>query len=467
MIIEKIQKIIRKNRLDLILTLLILFLSPLFFYKLGQSSLVSWDEAWYGGIAKNIVATGNFWNLSFNGNDYFDHPPAGFWFIALSLKILGESDFAVRLAPAILGFTTLFITYFLGKELFNRIVGFSSALALSSAIWFLYRARSGNLDSILTFFFMLSLLLAVKASKDKKYLWPLSVSLVLLFLTKTIVPFVIIPSLLIIFWGSKYHLKDFLKPTLLLVASVGSWFLMQYLIHPGFLNHYFKIGLPGVKTETNYLENLKQIKEYLHSSIGKWFWPGIGSAMLSPLLLQKRFLILSSFFFSFFVPFILSEKGQIWHLVPLAPIMILSFFGFLYAILEFITLRTKREDSSRTMISILILGICFYFSFNQLKMIRYQFIDIPAFISDEAILSKEAGKYSEKFYIDADFVPAAVYYSGKVVQQIGTDELIALFDGDTKFVMITYQYRLDSVNVPKAKYQLLKTDRDKILVLKI
>src|SRR3989344_4924691 len=391
MIIEKIQKIIRKNRLDLILTLLILFLSPLFFYKLGQSSLVSWDEAWYGGIAKNIVSTGNFWNLSFNGHDYFDHPPAGFWFIALSLKILGESDFAVRLAPAILGFTTLFITYFLGKELFNRIVGFSSALALSSAIWFLYRARSGNLDSILTFFFMLSLLLAVKASKDKKYLWPLSVSLVLLFLTKTIVPFVIIPSLLIIFWESKYHLKDFLKPTLLLVASVGSWFLMQYLIHPGFLNHYFKIGLPGVKTETNYLENLKQIKEYLHSSIGKWFWPGIGSAMLSPLLLQKRFLILSSFFFSFFVPFILS---------------------------------------------------------------------------DEAILSKEAGKYSEKFYIDADFVPTAVYYSGKVVHQIGTDELIALFAGDTKFVMITYQYRLDGINAPKDSYQILKTDRDKILVIR-
>src|SRR3989338_4701430 len=94
---------------DVLAISLILLTAPLFFYKLGQSSLISWDEAWYGGIAANIVSTGNFWNLSFNGHDYFDHPPAGFILIALSLKILGTSDFAVRFVPALLGLLSLVV----------------------------------------------------------------------------------------------------------------------------------------------------------------------------------------------------------------------------------------------------------------------------------------------------------------------------------------------------------------------
>ena len=76
---------------------------------------------------------------------------------AIKILLLGISEFAARVPSAILGMLTLFVTYLLGKELFNRAVGFSSALALSSASWFLYRARSGNLDVFLTFFFVLTI----------------------------------------------------------------------------------------------------------------------------------------------------------------------------------------------------------------------------------------------------------------------------------------------------------------------
>ena len=44
--------------------LLFLPLLPLFFYKLGQSSLTSYDEAWYGSIAKQIIQNGDLINLN-------------------------------------------------------------------------------------------------------------------------------------------------------------------------------------------------------------------------------------------------------------------------------------------------------------------------------------------------------------------------------------------------------------------
>lgn len=444
--------------LDFLIIFILLLSFPLFFYKLGESSLVSFDEAWYGDIARNILNSKDPINLVWNGHPYIDHPPAGFWLMALSEWIFGVNEFGVRFAPAFCGLLSMVVLYLLGKELFGRIVGFASALALPGAFWFLFRARSGNLDIILTFFFLLTLYLAIKASREKKFLLPWSVSLSFLFLTKTLIPLAIVPSLVIIFWKIKYKTKDFLWPGLVFVSMAGGWFLINYITHPGFIQYYLSIGLPGIKGETNYLENFKRIKGLLHSGVGKWFWPGVASTGLGVLTRQKRFLILSLFLFTFFIPFIFSSKGQIWHLIPVYPILILSFFGMSYVIL-------KKFAKSEFIILALFLILVGYVSFIQTGRSWYEFIDIPRFLSDEAILSREASKYPYKLYIDGDFLPAAIFYSGKKAEQVGRDKLGGLFKEGNMILVITYQYQLDGLNIKKSQYQVLKTDRDKMLIL--
>lgn len=436
--------------------LLLLVLSPLFFYKLGQSSVTSFDEAWYGSIARQIVKTGDLVNLNWNGDSYIDHPPAGFWLIAASLKLMGETALAVRLPSAILGFLSLIIVYLLGKELFGKVVGLASAVALTSSYWFLFRARSGDLDVPLTFFFLLTLYLAIKAVKEKKFLLPWSVSFLFLLLTKTLVPLAIIPSLIIIFW-EKVRLKDLIKPVGLVLAIFLGWVLAQQVNNPTFLSRFLIIGLPGVKVETEYFQNLKLMKDYLYLGIGKWFWPGIISIIIGLFLRQRRFLILSVFFISFFTPFIFSTKGHIWHLIPLHPVMLLSLFGILSLLLP-------RFIKEKSLVTIIILSFCFYLSFIQIKRAWTEFINIPPFISDEEILSREAGKYPEDFYIDGEFLPAASFYSGKKVNQIRAQHLIPLFEGIDPFLLITYQWRLDQAKIDKSRYQILKSDRDKILI---
>lgn len=442
---------------DFLIIFVILLSFPLFFYKLGQSSLVSFDEAWYGDIARNILNSKDPINLVWNGNSYIDHPPAGFWLIAAGEWFFGVNEFGVRFAPAFLGLLSIVVIYLLGKELFGRVVGFASALALPSAFWFLFRARSGNLDVILTFFFLLTFYLALVASKKKKFLLPWSVSLLFLVLTKTLVPFTILPSLVIIFWKTKYNWKQF-WPFLVFITLVGSWLVINLMRQPDFLKYYFNIGLPGVETETNYLENFKLIKEYLHSGIGKWFWPGTGTIILGLFTRQKRFLILSVFFFTFFVPFIFSSKGHIWHLIPLHPILILSFFGMSYVVL-------KKFLKQEIIILTLFLIVVGYVSFMQSRRSWYEFIDTPRFISDEAILSHEASKYKYKFYIDGDFLPTAIFYSEKQVKQIERSQLLGLFKDKKEVLVITYQWQLDGLGIKNSQYKILKTDRDKILIL--
>lgn len=478
--------IIKKN-IDLITISFLFIFSPMFFYKLGQSSLFSWDEGWYAEIARNILKTGDIFVLYFNGSYYYDHPPVGFWLIALSMRLFGESEFWIRFPSAILGLGCLILTYLIGKSLFSRIVGVTSAVSLVSTIWFVNRSRSGNLDVFLTFFFLLTFYLALKARYKNSFILPFFISLTLLFLTKTLVPLTIIPALILIFWGSKTYLNRwFFVGIGFFILIFGGWFLRQIDIYDGFKNHYLGIGLPGVKTEANYLDNLYKIKGYLHNGIGKWFWPSILGIFGGVFFLKRSFLILLVFFVSFFTPFIFSHRGQIWHLIPLYPFMLIALYGFMFSFLNFVfsfvpslipprvfrpnnkPSRFKLKMVRHLFLALPLFLIMIYFLNLQIKPIWYQVIDIPAFKSDEQILSIEASKYPQRLYITGDFIPTAVFYSKKEVKTAHEYMLEDLFKKEDQFLIILPKEKLDSLKLSGRGINIkeLKSDRGNVLVLK-
>lgn len=444
---------------DVVLISFLLCLSSLFFYKLGQSSLVSWDEAWYAGIAKNILTSGDFLRLRWNGAPYFDHPPAGFWWMAISFKIFGISNFSARFASAVFGTLTLITTYFLGKELFNRWVGLTSSIALSSAPWFLSRARSGNLDIFLTFFFVLSILLAVKSVENRAFFFPLGISLALLFLTKTAVPFAIIPALIVVYWGRKVKWNDFRSAFIAFVIPVALWFIVQMVADTNFILRYLKIGFPGVGVKTSYLDNIKLAKYYIHNGIGKWFWPAIVSVFAGIFTRKRSLIILSVFCLTFVTPFLFSNKGQIWHYIPLYPFMLLSLFGFGFWLIE--------KMNNKNIACLTIVLIAFLVSYPQVKRSWFEFINVSAYISDEEILSKEASKYSGRLFIDGDFVPTGVFYSGKDADKVYVGRLKNIFKNENQLLLITQKWRLEQEGIKTSQYQIIKSNRDKILVRKV
>lgn len=460
-------KIFKKNNRDYLpnisLCIFVFLILPLFFYKLGQSSLISWDEAWYAEVARNILKTGNIINLAWNNLPFIDHPPTGFWLMAITLKIFGVNEFWVRFPSAVSGIISIFLLYLLGKKLFNPIVGLSSAVALSSATWFIFRSRSGNLDIFLTMFFLLSLLLAIKTVLNKKYLIPLAISLVFLFLTKSMVPLAIIPALFLIFYQNRlYKWHDLVLPALIFLVICGGWFILQIIQYPNFIQNYFGVGLRGFNLNSNYFANLKLTKDYLYNGIGKWFWLTIFSLILSIFLKQKRFFILIIFFLSFILPIIFSPKIQIWHLIPLFPILLLIYFGFTFSFLE------KYLPKWKYQIYCLIIFFSAFIYFNQIQRIWFEFIDIPAFVSDEEILSKEASKYPYRLIIDGEYRPSALFYSekGHVTQAPKKEaDFFSIFTSENKFLLITNKWRLDKLQPSLQNYEIIKEDRDQVLIL--
>jgi 4-amino-4-deoxy-L-arabinose transferase-like glycosyltransferase len=473
--------LLKKHLSDFLSVGFLLILLPFFFYNLGHTSLVSWDEAWYAEIARNILKSGDLFNLRWNEMAYYDHPPVGFWLIAIGETLFGYGEFGVRSASAVFGFLSLVVIYFLGKELFNRVVGFCSAIGLASSFWFLFRSRSGNLDIFLTFFFILTFYTAIKAVKNRKWLVPFALSFVALILTKTGIPFTILPSLIIVFWKNKFQKKDYFLVFGIMGILGGIWAVSQFLTNSSFLDRYLQIGLPGVKAETSYQANFSLAKIYLHDGIGRWFWPGvagiISSIFLGIILRQKKWLILPVFFISFFTPFVFSPKGHIWHLIPLHPFMIIAFFATAFWFgntlrqLKWINSIVIFKKSSQFLLASFLVVFALYLASGQLKSAWVQFIDQPRYISDEQILSEAAGKAEGKFFIDDDFGPTAVWYSEKQVSQIRDDDVKRLFMAEGvftnagKFVLITKQYRLDQQGIAKERYKILKSDRDKILVI--
>lgn len=424
------------------------------FNFLSKISLNSWDEAWYGVISKNIYNTGDFINLIFNNKPFYDHPPFVFWVQSISMKFFGINEFAVRFPSFLFGLGAMLTLYLLGKELFSKSAGFFAGIALMTAPWFLARSISGNLDIPLTFLFILSFLLAIKSAKNDKYLIPLSFSLSFLFLTKSVVPFTILPALIFILW-KKINTRSLLAPVIIFISVTAPWFLINQINHPDLIQRYLSIGYPGLKTSTSIFENILLTKMYLHNGIGNWFIYGFLAIPLGLLINHKKYLPITIFIAVFLLPFSFSNKGHIWHLIPLYPFWILSFFG----IVDFFFKKYK----------FVVMAILFFLiSWIQIKRNWYEIISAPPYTTDVEILSTKSKEYDYPLYLDDDSVPEAVFYSDKKVVErtYGRSDIRNKFDQPGIFLLITRAWRLEEEKVDPSEYKLIAKDSDMVLILK-
>ncbi|MFN8770307.1 MAG: ArnT family glycosyltransferase [Neisseriaceae bacterium] len=91
--------------------------------------LSSNDSNFYAVIAKNIVLSNDWVNLTFNGQDWLDKPHFPFWLITISYKIFGVNTFAYILPGFLFNVLGGYYTYLLAKHLFaSKEVGLLSAL---------------------------------------------------------------------------------------------------------------------------------------------------------------------------------------------------------------------------------------------------------------------------------------------------------------------------------------------------
>jgi len=155
---------------DAICTVAILAISTIFFINLGSGPLWAADEQTYSQWAYHMVKSGDYVTpYAFGGLAvWIGKPPLYMWLMSLSYQAFGVSNVVTRLWSPILGALTLVLVYFLGKKLYNRIVGFASAVVLATFTTFFLFARHAMTDVAFVFFIVASIYFFVLSEQTQK-----------------------------------------------------------------------------------------------------------------------------------------------------------------------------------------------------------------------------------------------------------------------------------------------------------
>src|SRR5208337_5138042 len=99
---------------------------------------------------------------------YIGKPPLNMWLMSLAYQVFGVNNFASRFWSAVFGALSLVLVFYLGKKLYNRYVGFLSALVLGTFTTFYVFARLAMTDVPLVFFILGSIYFFVLSEKTEK-----------------------------------------------------------------------------------------------------------------------------------------------------------------------------------------------------------------------------------------------------------------------------------------------------------
>lgn len=134
-------------------------------FNLGTPKGLVFDEIYYVDGARDYLKNGV--ELSKGAPEFVVHPPVGKWLIAAGIKIFGDNEFGWRIAVAIAGTLTVYLTARIALRIFHE-TKWATLTALLVALdgLNLVMSRTALLDIFLTLF----ILLAVNSWLAGKYL---------------------------------------------------------------------------------------------------------------------------------------------------------------------------------------------------------------------------------------------------------------------------------------------------------
>ncbi len=158
------------RHIDLVVVLILLSISTMYFVDLSNGPLWIADEQTYSQWTYNMVNTGDYFTPhAFGGLAvWIGKPPLFMWLMSLAFQVFGANSFAARLPSAIFAALSLVLIFYLGKLLYNRTVGFLSALVLGTFSTFYLFAKHAMMDVTFTFFIVASVYFFVQSQKTEK-----------------------------------------------------------------------------------------------------------------------------------------------------------------------------------------------------------------------------------------------------------------------------------------------------------
>ncbi len=126
-----------------------------------EADLPGYDDAYYARKALEVVRSGEWLALPFNGAPTFDNPPLGIWTQAIMFQLFGASDAAARFPAGLYGVLAVIMACAWAHQRFgSRETAFLCAAILLCNPLFLKYLRRGMLDMGLLFWCLAGVWLA-------------------------------------------------------------------------------------------------------------------------------------------------------------------------------------------------------------------------------------------------------------------------------------------------------------------
>jgi len=210
----------------------------LLFWRLGASPLWDQDETKYAGIAREIVRTGQWVTLQWNGEPWFVHPPLWFWLTALTGRGLGLGEFTARFWSATSAAAGVALVYLMGRELFGPRCGLVAAFVLATTVQWFAQGRLAVFDPLLVVWMLLTLRFLWQGYAQRaprSYAWAFATA-GLGTLTKGFVAAVLPAGTFLLFLALRGELGQLRQVPWALGLGVyailgGGWYVAQWVLH--------------------------------------------------------------------------------------------------------------------------------------------------------------------------------------------------------------------------------------------
>ncbi len=234
---------------------LLVFLISFVFFILWAHALPITDtvESNYALTAKEMVAAGDWLSPRIYGKFWYDKPAMIYWLLALAMKLLGYSDLALRVVPALAGAIGVTLIYWFVTKLSNERLGTLAAVLLGTSLQYFMIAKLIITDMVLFDFNAAALIffylgfIARDGTKAKRWYLPMYACFALAVLTKGPVG-IMLPGLIILLflaWQRQWaELKNMrIGEGLLLFCLIAlPWYGFMYLKHGNlFIQNFFGV----------------------------------------------------------------------------------------------------------------------------------------------------------------------------------------------------------------------------------
>lgn len=228
---------------------LVLVFSILYGLFLGSRPLMAPDEGRYAEIPREMVVNENYITPHLNGIKYFEKPPLFYWIEREAIQLFDTSEWALRVAPLLIGVLGLLMVYFSTRTFFGRRTGLLASYLLGGSLLYFTMAHFISPDLTLTVLLsgsLLAFMLGIHAPyghSRTRYMWAMYALAALATLTKGLIGFVF-PGAIIFVWlcvmNNWRDLKTYCLPSglLLFLLIALPWHILVQLKNPEFFQFY-------------------------------------------------------------------------------------------------------------------------------------------------------------------------------------------------------------------------------------